>query len=84
MKRVTRRYYKFIMNTTLNYMLLKNWVKIILFPLWCLLILTSSVAMTLILWLYYVPKYRTKAYERMVIDSLNNTFKSCTDEKEAI
>ena len=82
MQKFLRRYNVFVSNITFNYMCLKNWLKILLLPLWCIFILLSSMISTLIFVIYYVPKYKTKAYEQMVMDSIKNTFDAFKTEKE--
>ena len=84
MKRLIKKYCSFMTKINFKYVLLRNWVKIILFPLWCLFIFTSNLILTLIYVIYYIPRYRTKAHEQMVMDSLRNTVEAFTDKKEVI
>lgn len=76
MKKFMCGYYRFMTNIGLKYMLLKIWQQILLLPIWCLFMLLINILTLTILVIYYLPRYKSKAYEQMVMDSIHNTFNS--------
>ena len=83
MKKIIKKFNSFMTSITLKYMLLNIWAKILLLPLWCIFILLMNVLALLVMVIYYVPKYKSKAFEQSVMDSIRDSFDINT-EKETI